>query len=771
MTDKDESKRTIDTGGGAHVDGPLATGGGDAVDLRGSQAPVVGATGPVDVQFGDRYYQTPPYEPRTPLQRPARATHWVGRETELAWLLAELQPGRVVTLCGPGGIGKSALAAEAIWALAPDGAPPERFPDGIVTHSFYRQPQAAVAMEAICRAYGEEPRPTPRAAAQRALAGRRALLYLDGTEDADDLPSVLDVRGGCGVLVTSRQRRDAASHADRHDLAPLPPDEAVRLLRLWGGERASEEETAARACDLVGRLPLAVRLVGRYLVEADEDLAAYVAWLEETPLPALDWGERRQESVPVLLGRSVAQVSEQARQALAVVGLLARASFGREAIAAGVGSTEAQVRRPLAELVDYGLLLREGGYYRVSHALVHAYARGRCSPPAGAAERLAAHYTALAKAQTTLEAEGYRRLEGERAQLARVVEASAARQDWQGVLDLVSTIRQYLSYQGHWTDLSAAIRHGLHASRALGNLQEEADCIRWLGDVHLGLAEYPEARQRYEKARTVFAQIGDRRGEAKCIQSLGHVHLRLAELEEAKQRYEEARTIFAQIGDRRGEAKCIRALGDVHLRLDELEETRQRYEQARTVFAQIGDRLGEVTCIQSLGDMHYMRGELEEARQCYEEAQLIFAQIGDRLGEADAIGSLGDVYRQLDRLDEAHQRYEEAHTIFVQIGDRLGEANCIRALGHLHRMRDEYLEARQHYEEVRPIYAQIGDRYSYAATLAYLGLVDRGLGEIERAQQCLREAVVILKEIGSPQASLIQQWLDQTETPPEASEE
>ena len=46
-----------------------------------------------------------------PLQRPARATFFTGREAELARLLDELQPGRIVTLTGPGGIGKSALAA------------------------------------------------------------------------------------------------------------------------------------------------------------------------------------------------------------------------------------------------------------------------------------------------------------------------------------------------------------------------------------------------------------------------------------------------------------------------------------------------------------------------------------------------------------------------------------------------------------------------------------------------------------------------------------
>ena len=55
---------------------------------------------------GGIHFYVPPRA--TPLQRPPRAKHFTGRERELAQLLDDLQPGRVVTLCGPGGIGKTA---------------------------------------------------------------------------------------------------------------------------------------------------------------------------------------------------------------------------------------------------------------------------------------------------------------------------------------------------------------------------------------------------------------------------------------------------------------------------------------------------------------------------------------------------------------------------------------------------------------------------------------------------------------------------------------
>ena len=78
---------------------------------------------------------------RTPDAEAAAAGAIHGTQGGGGWLLAELQPGRRVTLCGPGGMGKTALASEAIWRLAPGDVPPERFPDGVLWHSFYGQPQ------------------------------------------------------------------------------------------------------------------------------------------------------------------------------------------------------------------------------------------------------------------------------------------------------------------------------------------------------------------------------------------------------------------------------------------------------------------------------------------------------------------------------------------------------------------------------------------------------------------------------------------------------
>jgi len=434
----------------------------------------------------------------------------------------------VATLCGPGGIGKTALASEAIWRLAPGDDLPALFPDGIIFHSFYNQPEAGLALEKIALAYGEPVRSSPRDAVQRALAGRVALLFLDGAEQADDLRLVLDVRDRSGVLVTSRSHKDAP--AGRQDIPPLPLEQAMNLLRAWGGVRARDESAARKICELVGGLPLAVRMVGRYMYERGEDAPDYLTWLEQTPLQALDHGKRRQESVRVLLEHSLAQVSSPSQEVLPVVGLLALAPFSREVVAVALELNAGEVGRPLGELVSYGLLHREVDRYQVSHALIHTYARECCPPPKKAAGRIAAYYDEFVRQQEGQGLEGYALLEAERPHWMRSLLVCVERGEWQAARSLARVVDNYLDLSGHWTDRVSAVRAGLESARQLGERRDEGAFLGNLGLAYAALGETRRAIENYEQALAISREIGDRRGESTHSWNLGLVYEKLGKL-------------------------------------------------------------------------------------------------------------------------------------------------------------------------------------------------------------------------------------------------
>ncbi|WP_287130924.1 NB-ARC domain-containing protein [Candidatus Cyanaurora vandensis] len=319
--------------------------------------------------------------PVIPLQLPARVEHFTGRETEIEQVIQGLTSEGIVTLWGPGGIGKTAILWKALGQLLPEHGPPPAFPGGVILHNFYVSPQAQSVLESIALALGEEAKPTPEAAARRALGkSKRVLLLLEGVENVDDLDLVREVAGGSGLILATRDLRQV--HGALVEVEPLPANEARELLLAWAGSRAQDQAAVDRVCTLVGGLPLALSLAGRYLREAFQTVGEYLAWLQESGLEALDFGQRQAQSVPLMLHKSLGRVGDAERRAFAVVGRLALDSFDHRAVAAALGLEEGTVGRQLGVLVRYGLLEREEKTqrYTVTHALVHTFARTQSEP-------------------------------------------------------------------------------------------------------------------------------------------------------------------------------------------------------------------------------------------------------------------------------------------------------------------------------------------------------------------------------------------------------
>ena len=123
------------------------------------------------------------------------------------------------------------------------------------------------------------------------------MLVLDGAEEAQNLNAVLHLSDSNGVLITTRRRQDAPDQRWRRELEPLPDKKAVDLLNAWQSTDVSGV-VGQSIVEQVGRLPLAVRLAGRYLDQSGESPATYLRWLKDSPDPVAQpgrapGGERR----------------------------------------------------------------------------------------------------------------------------------------------------------------------------------------------------------------------------------------------------------------------------------------------------------------------------------------------------------------------------------------------------------------------------------------------------------------------------------------------
>lgn len=188
---------------------------------------------------------------------PRRLSSFVGRVPDVAAVVASLgDPAvRLLTLTGPGGIGKTRLAlAVAEAALA-------QFPDGVVVVELAAVTRPHHVLSAICRALGlrEVAGRDPRAQLHAHLRAKRMLLVVDNLEHvldaAPDISAIAAHAAGVTVLATSRAPlRVAGEH--EYPVAPLPlPAEPVTAATLLASDAARLFVTRARAHDPTFQIP------------------------------------------------------------------------------------------------------------------------------------------------------------------------------------------------------------------------------------------------------------------------------------------------------------------------------------------------------------------------------------------------------------------------------------------------------------------------------------------------------------------------------------
>lgn len=517
-----------------------------------------------------------------PVDRPDPVEYFTGREAELGELITNLQPRKVVTLYGPGGVGKTALVAEALHKLSPNHNRPEQFPAGIFYHNFYRQTSIDATIEQIARFFEEDLSPTPYHAAQRALFKKQALLVLDGAEEADYLEKVLDIRGQCGILLVTCDKRIIRGKAIFLDVLPLL--QAITVLQawstheprqvkfpLWSQEQQIDIAIATEICELLGRLPLALRLAGSYMSQCETSATEFLELLKKTPLFALHTPQeqRQDESVAILLKKSLEKVrdeTEEGPKIFAVVGCLAETPFYAEIITNALETSPPLIQLALNILVRFSLVKRlYDGRYQAIHRLAHIYAKKNLPAPNRIKLRLADYYIKLAEEQNQLCVAGSLRLDVERSHIKAVLVNCVDQAEWMIIKELLAAINPYLAARGYLSEFTSIYELGLGAIRALNDPQTESRWLLILVGVYLFHGPTEQAIEYNKQALTIAHQINNRQFVGFALSNFGLIYSRLGQKSEAINFYEQALALTRELRNRQQEAALLCSLGGLYL--------------------------------------------------------------------------------------------------------------------------------------------------------------------------------------------------------------
>jgi predicted ATPase/DNA-binding SARP family transcriptional activator len=590
---------------------------------------------------GDPAEDAPAPRPVRPATNvPAPVTELLGRDHALQRVRELLAAGRLVTLTGAGGVGKTSLA------LAVARAAGDAYPDGtwlvdLTTWDGTGGDLAELVLSVLSvpESPGEAEPAGARLAA--ALRERRTLLVLDNCEHVVEaaaglVAALLSAAPGLRVLATSREplrlRGEARFDlppldvADSDDPARLARSAAVRLFLARAGLDPAPETTAAVAevCRRLDGIPLALELAAtRVPALGVAELAARLQ-VPHDRFGLLGTGPRdapaRQRTLTAVIDWSWRLLTDAER---VVLRRLAVHSGGctlsaAEVVCAGDGVGGGEVLDLLAGLVDRSLVVRgAGGRFRLLES-VAAYCLDRlreAGEEVALRRRHAEYHLAMAEeAEPGLrgpdQGEWLRRLDTESANLRMALDTFRGEGAAEQALRLATALVWYWFLRGRLTEARRALAAAL-AVPGDGPAALRSGAEAWSA----GLA-VRQGQIGVDRARDVlrgYERVADPVALARAEWFLAAALIHTGDAEVAAELLERALSTFGSVGDRWGEAAALSTramLGHLRQDLAALEHDARRSAE---LFGELGDDWGVLQATDWLIGLADLTGDQEEA--------------------------------------------------------------------------------------------------------------------------------------------------------------
>lgn len=627
--------------------------------------------------------------PATPLSLPAPVTALIGRERDVAEIDDAMSSGRVVTVVGPGGAGKTRLALEVARRAV------GRFPDGV----WFADLVPAGGEADIVRALVEALRLAATDhnvldAVADYLNGRRCLVVLDNCEHVVDscasLVRTLTARcADVTVLATSREplRIPGESLVGIGGLDERSAAEVfVRAGRAAGHDGDANAADVARICARLDRLPLALELAAATLgaatlAELDEVLA------RGRPLPPVEprRGDPRHRSLSAAIDWSIALLDEVDRRGLFRLSRFA-STFERDAGDA-VGGADGLTGRLLAR----SLVAREPNIagrarYRLLET-IRSHAIERIDPANNVASTRAhvdyhvAFANQAAGGVRTAESPMWTaRVRAASDDLRRAVETAFAT-DPVDAAHLVADLYWPWFLDGRLVEMRTWATTCLERPGSVLDARLEARLWWALAAVTTALGDLPGA-SRAAARQVAVASTADDDELIGLGESLGGLVEWARGDHAAAARHHERAVRFA----RRGGDMWTRALvGALAARSaaasgdDEL--AAQRFGQAFADAHETGEPMVIASCLDYQARAALGAGDLDGGRAGAIESLDAYRSVGYQEGIASALALMGTIELVERSLDDAESRFTESLEVCRRLRHRGGIATSLAALG------------------------------------------------------------------------------------------
>jgi len=680
---------------------------------------------------------------------PVQQTGFVGRDKELsaAKELLLREDVRLVTVTGPGGIGKSRLAVQVASALV------EHFPGGIyfVPLSSLNDPAmvASVIVQTlgIRETGGRSPLEILKENFQQSLRAPM-LLLLDNFEHlvqgAPTVAEILAIGPDLKVMVTSR----AALHLYGEHEFPVPPlaipdpltMPPIEILSRYPAlalfvQRAVavkpdfelNRENASSVIEICARLdglPLAIELAAaRVKVLSPSSMRTRL----KSRLQLLTGGSQdmphRQQTLRAAIDWSydLLSVSEQKlfrRLSVFVGGCTLE---GAEAVCDTRGDLDLDLLDGMASLVDKSLAQQveqaedESRFVMLETIREYALEKLAVSGEETSTRRAHAAYCLVLAEEVTTE------------------EAGAEATEW---LERFKLERDNFRAALEWLTQTGNAEWGLRLGTALFRFWEMCEYLA-------------EGRNSLGKLLKLPGAAVPTKARARALFSAGVLAGEQGDYTSADALHRESLGIARQLGDKQGAAIYLNALAVTARDRGDVPVARSLFEESLLLWRELGDQKAVARSLSNLADAVKLQGDYATARSLHAECLAIFQGLGDRAGVAWSLNYQGDIARDQNDPAAARTLYEQALSIFRELGDRWGIAGTLADLGSLARQQRNYPTAHTMYRESIKSFQELGHKRGIARLLECFACSAAAQLEAERALRLAGAAAALRQDTGS----------------------
>ena len=707
---------------------------------------------------------------------PEPLTAFIGRQTELdeimQWVVAP--ENRLITLLGPGGIGKTRFALEIGRQLV--GVPA----DGVffITLLNAQNPGQIYPLiaQALNLSFSEQSDPHKQLLDH--LRHKQLLLILDNMEHllsgdhcAQLLDAILSQAAGVTLLVTSRERLNlqqerlyplAGLQYPQDEFLPIQQANSFDSLNLFIQSakqlqpdcvlQADNLSAAIRICRILEGFPLGVELAAAAVWQHG---FTTIAEQIEKDLDVLNINTSnmhpRHRSLRAAFNVSWALLTPEEQKVLRRLAIF-RGGFTRSA-----AWQVAEADAPALAVLRSKSLLRQDVHDRYHmHEAIRQFVLEQLASSGELEDIQARHaccyvsflndqHAALIGSGQSAALDGMQQEFGNAGQAWDWLTAHRHAEEIQTCMD---SLFQFFSMRSLFSEGIAWFQKALNSLQDVPHAELILGMLLWrLGTLAFLAREDRLVFPPLLRSQQILLVCDTPQELANCRIHLGWAYQRKKDFASAEACARQSLAYFHSVQDDLGESQALLLLGSIHDRQGRTQESKTFFLQALEKGRQSGNQRQQMLILNRLGDLSCVEGQYETAINQFSECLEISRKLNDRYYQAILLNNLGTIYHIWQNYPQAETHYQKSLEICKEIGDQDGIALALNNLGELATMAGDYAAAIRYSESALQIAEELHENWTIVVCLNSLGEIYCAMRDLQKSKDYLWQAIHLALEI------------------------